>query len=292
MTRLLLGVSVFAATAAANAFPLTSQRWSAPIALDVPGFTYEPGFNYDGIIAMSNCSASLVRFKSSQDSDLAIVMTNGHCIGGGHHGGMLEPGEVLVDFPKKFRVQLLDKSAKGLKTITTTRVLYAAMTGTDVALLEANETYAEIEQATQRKALTLADTVSPMNVGIDVASGYWKRTYTCKTEAIVSTLKEDGWTFNNSIRYSPTGCETIGGTSGSPIISKSTGEVIGINNTGNESGEKCTMNNPCEVDTDGKIIVRKGASYGQQTYLFYGCLGAGKNRIDVNKTGCELAKPE
>jgi V8-like Glu-specific endopeptidase len=288
VTQFLLSISVFAVATAAHAFPLTSTRWSVP--MQIPGFLYEQGFNYEGVVAMSNCSASLVRFKSSQDSDLAMVLTNGHCVGGGSHGGMLEPGEVLHNFAKKFRVELLNKDAKGIKKLNSTRILYAAMTGTDVALLELDETYAQIAQSVATQPLTFADQISPMGADIDVASGYWKRTYTCKTEVIVPTLKEADWTFKNSIRYSPKGCETIGGTSGSPIISKSTGEIIGINNTGNEDGESCTMNNPCEVDADGKTHAMKGRSYGQQTYLFYGCLGTGNERIDLGKPGCELAK--
>ena len=36
-------------------------------------------------IALSNCSASLVRFPSSVDTDRALMLTNGHC----YEGGML-----------------------------------------------------------------------------------------------------------------------------------------------------------------------------------------------------------
>ena len=87
-------------------------------------------------------------------------------------------------------------------------------------------------------------------------------------------MEEAGWSWTDSIRYSEPGCDTIGGTSGSPIIEEGTRVVVGVNNTSNESGQTCTMNNPCEVSKSGRKTVRKGYSYGQQTYQFYGCLQA------------------
>ena len=44
-------------------------------------------------IALSNCSASLVRYPSSLDSDRAMMLTNGHC----YEGGFLSAGQVLVN---------------------------------------------------------------------------------------------------------------------------------------------------------------------------------------------------
>jgi V8-like Glu-specific endopeptidase len=124
---------------------------------------------------------------------------------------------------------------------------------------------------------------------MEVISGYWMRGYSCNIETFVPKLEEDGWVCEDSIRYSRPGCETIGGTSGSPVIRAGTRTVIGVNNTGNEDGEKCTMNNPCEIDKDGKIVFQKGYSYGQQTYWVYSCLNQ-YNEIDLKVPGCQLAK--
>ena len=94
----------------------------------------------------------------------------------------------------------------------------------------------------------------------------------------------------DSIRYSPTGCEVYGGTSGSPVIAKGERVVVGVNNTGNESGKECKMNNPCEIDESGNVTVIKGRGYAQQTYWFYSCLSMDFD-IDLAKPGCELPKP-
>ncbi len=120
-----------------------------------------------------------------------------------------------------------------------------------------------------------------------VISGYWKKIYACQIDGFVNVLREDQWTFTDSIRYSKPGCETIGGTSGSPIVDPTSREVIGINNTGNENGEECTMNNPCEVDTDGTITADEGTSYGQQMYTIYGCINA-QSQFDLTVATCKL----
>jgi hypothetical protein len=122
-----------------------------------------------------------------------------------------------------------------------------------------------------------------------IPSGFWKRIWTCQVNGFPSTLRESVWTFHDSIRYS-TGCTLIHGTSGSPIVDSATGRVIGINNTGNDDGAVCTLNNPCEVDPNGNATVHKGQSYGQETYWFTTCLGAA-NVLDLTKSGCLLTKP-
>lgn len=301
----ILAVTTVLVSAHAVAFPLTSKNWGQEPVQDSSQHwmmkktnqptkvspTYSEGFAFEGIIALSNCSGSLVKFRNTKDDARALMLTNGHCVSKGIFGGMMQPGEVIVNEKASMRVSLLDKAGKGIMPLTTTRILYATMTTTDVALYELSSTYADITKQTGVKALVIADTAPAMAQEIQIPSGYWRRTYTCNSDIVIPELREGGYVFKKSIRYSEPGCETIGGTSGSPIVSSSTGEVVGINNTGNEDGEKCTMNNPCEVDDNGQIAVRKGRSYGQQTYWFYGCLSADQHQIDLTLPTCELAKP-
>src|SRR3546814_2272200 len=63
-------------------------------------------------------------------------------------------------------------------------------------------------------------------------------------------------TLFRSVRYTSS-CNTIGGTSGSPVIDDATGKVVAVNNTGNEDGARCTVNNPCEVAENGTVTVRR-----------------------------------
>jgi V8-like Glu-specific endopeptidase len=245
-----------------------------------------PGTDFTGIAALSNCSASLVRYAESVSTDKALVLTNGHC----YEGGFLQPGQVLVNKASTRSITLLKPDSSRAGTVRADKILFGTMTKTDMILYEVNATYASIKSRLNVTPLTLAKQGPADGAGMAVVSGYWKRIYTCSVQATIPQLREGDWTWQNSIKYQQPGCETIGGTSGSPVVSTATGEMIGINNTGNEDGERCTVNNPCEVDADGNVTVDQGAAYGQQTWWLYTCLTANRT-IDLNKSGCELPKP-
>lgn len=280
-------ITVFAFLISAQAFalPLGLTTDRTPLANATNISSEDIAYNFEGIIALSNCSASLIRLKDSVDTDEALVLTNGHCI-----GTMPEPGEVITNRPSSRQMSVLNpKNGRAIGTVEATKILYSTMTGTDMTIYVLKQTYADILSLYNIRARMLADHYPRVGEEIDIISGYWKIGYSCNVEAIIPTLREDGWTMHESILYSRPGCFTKGGTSGSPIISVKTGEVIGVNNTGNENGEKCTMDNPCEVDVNGNITYEKGRAYGQQTNWLYGCL-SGHLEIDLNRPGCKLAK--
>ena len=244
----------------------------------------DPNYDFNGIIKLSNCSGSIIHFTGMPVTAKAIAMTNGHCLG----SGMPDPGEVVVNQAVSRSMRVYNKSQKSV-SIAATKVLYSTMTNTDITLYELKDTYKDL-MAKGVDAFELEATHPGLGTSIDVVSGYWDRGYRCDIDAFIYELKEAGWTMKDSIRYSATGCNTIGGTSGSPIIQTGTRTVIGINNTGNEDGDRCTMDNPCEVDAQGNVVVRPHASYGQQTYRIYSCLTPAFT-IDLNMPNCELYKP-
>ncbi|MFF1955068.1 putative Ig domain-containing protein, partial [Kitasatospora herbaricolor] len=235
-------------------------------------------------IALSNCSASLVRYPASVDTDRALMLTNGHCL-----PTMPSAGQVIQNASASRSGTLLSPSGASLGTVQADKVLYATMTGTDVALYQLTDTYASITTKYATTALTISDTHPVDGSSMFIPSSYWKQTWNCSVNGFVGTLREDEWTWHDSIRYS-TGCNTTHGTSGSPIVDATSKRVVGINNTGNDDGAMCTLNNPCEVAADGTTKVTKGQSYGQQVYWFTTCLGTGRV-IDLNVSGCLLTKP-
>jgi hypothetical protein len=239
-------------------------------------------------IALSNCSASLVRYPSSLDTDRAMMLTNGHC----YEGGFLSAGQVLVNRTSSRTGKLLNASGTSVATVKADLVLYATMTGTDVTLYRLTRTFAQLRNTTGLNALTIASTHPVDGHAISIPSGYWKTTYSCAINGFVGTLREDQWTWHDSIRYlyPNSTCQTIGGTSGSPIIDNTSLQIVGANNTLNEQGQACTLDNPCEVNADGSLTYTKGQNYGQETYWFTTCLTT-TNAIDLNKTGCLLTKP-
>ena len=282
MNKLLIVLALICANSA-YALPINFiEQGSTQKLLDETSryFTYD----FEGIVKFDNCSGSLIKFAGQPMTAKAYVLTNGHCIQ--KRGGFLKPGEVW-SHRKLRRNMRIYKADMTLVRVTSTKIVYATMTDTDSAIYELRETYAELANKGIRP-FELDNQHPFVGMNIDIVSGYWDRGYRCHIDAFIPQLLEGDWTFTDSIRYSAKGCDTIGGTSGSPIIETSTRKVVGVNNTGNKRGGRCTLNNPCEQDENGDITVMK-RSYGQQTYQFYTCLSV-DFQVDLSLPGCDLPK--
>ena len=265
----LLATATLTAPAATAAQPATAPAVAA--------------IDFSGTVALNDCSGSLVKLGGAPTSGPALVLTNGHC----YEGGFLDPGEVLVNKSSSRTFTLLSASGGNLGTLRASKVAYATMTDTDVTLYQLNTTYDAIKSRYGINPLEISAAHPTQGTAIKVVSGYWKKIYSCNIDGFVYRLKEGDWTWKDSIRYTPS-CDTIGGTSGSPIEDAS-GKLIGINNTGNENGERCTVDNPCEVDQNGNVTVHEGTNYGEQTYLLAACMTG--STVDLTKAGCVLPKP-
>ncbi|MDT0469981.1 trypsin-like serine peptidase [Streptomyces gibsoniae] len=241
--------------------------------------------DFAGTVSLSNCSGSVIRFPNSADTDPALVLTNGHCL----EAGFPDPGQVIVGQSSSRTFGLLNSAGSKVATLRASKVAYSTMTDTDVTIYQLTTTYAQIKSSYGISALTVADTHPVAGTAIKVVSGYWKRIYSCNVDGFVYRLKEGDWTWKDSVRYT-SACDTIGGTSGSPVLDNSTGKVVAVNNTGNEDGERCTVDNPCEVDANGTVTVRQGINYAEETYLIPACFGTG-NKLNLNASGCTLPKP-
>jgi V8-like Glu-specific endopeptidase len=263
---------------------LGAAMFAAPVAQAAPAPAEFSAVDFSGTVALNNCSGSLVRLASAAPADPALVLSNGHC----YEGGFPAAGEVIVDKSSSRTFSLLSPDGQQrLATLRATKMVYATMTDTDVSLYQLSTTYGQIQRQYGIRALEISSVHPTQGTAIKVVSGFWKKIYSCDIDGFVYRLKEAEWTSKDSIRYTPA-CHTIGGTSGSPIVDASTGKLIGVNNTGNEDGQRCTENNPCEVDQNGDVTVRKGINYGQETYLLAACMTGSK--IDLTLPGCRLPK--
>ncbi len=272
-------------TAVAWAIPQAPFDALNPSHLKVNVHGENQDYDFEGIIKLSNCSGSLVLFNGMPTTAKAVVMTNGHCIQ--KAGGFLSPGEVWVNKNISRALKVFDKNMK-LHSVQATKILYATMTQTDVAFYELKETYDDIAAAFNVTPFALDGVHPVIGQSIDIVSGYWDRGYRCDIDSFIFAIREDAWTWSDSIRYTDT-CDTIGGTSGSPLIARTERRVIGINNTSNEDGKVCAMNNPCEVNEDGEVFARQGVRYGQQTFNVYTCLTP-DFKFDVTREGCTLPR--
>jgi V8-like Glu-specific endopeptidase len=279
--KILFGL-LFAITSV-SAYAIPQAPFNALEVKSAPDASLALAYDFEGIVKLSNCSGSLIIFAGMPITAKAIVMTNGHCIQ--KPGGYLNPGEVFHNRPISRAMKIFDRDMK-LFPIQATKILYATMTNTDVAFYELDQNYVQIMQATNVRPFIL-DGVHPVQgTSIDIISGYWDRGYSCDIDSFIFKMKEGAWTWNDSIRYTST-CDTIGGTSGSPIIARGERRVVGINNTSNEDGQVCTLNNPCEVNENGDINAAQGVRYGQQTFNVYTCLTP-SFEFDLTSPLCEL----
>lgn len=302
MTRRLIGTAAAALTCgallvgpavAANADPApTAPRLEKPaptaprLQNPAPTAPVKAATDYHAIVALSNCSGSVVRGPKSTDDDPALVLTNGHC----SELGMPGPGQVIVNRSSSRGFTLLNNSGTGsLGTLRASQIEYSTMTDTDVTLYKLRTTYAQLKAKYGTDALRLSPDHPQAGTAISVVSGYWRTTYNCSIDAFVYRLHEADWIWKDSLRYTSS-CNTIGGTSGSPVVDNASGLVVGVNNTSNENGEQCTLDNPCEIDQNGATTIHQGIGYGQETYLLTQCLTA-TNDIDLTQPTCQLPKP-
>ena len=283
MKRLLLGfATVIGLGDIAYAFP-DVNRPIETLTFDSDR-SFRADYDFTGIVSLGNCSGSLVRFDDSSADDPAMILTNGHCV------RLIDPGVVIINERSRKSFTVLNQDARRIGRVNATRLMYATMTKTDFALYELRETYAQIEQKYSIPALTLSRDYPEIGSEIEIISGYWRRGYACQVENIAYQLKEGDWLFTDSIRYSRPGCEVIGGTSGSPAIDAVSRLVIGVNNTTNEKGQECRINNPCEISEDGDLFYEQGVGYAQQTAWVYSCRD-NSGKFDISVKGCLLPQP-
>lgn len=283
-TRRWTAAAAFAIAVVVSAPALASAQGSIAPAETTSDVAAAPAAtDFSGTVALSNCSGAIVRWSTSKATDLALMLTNGHCY------GFLDPHQVVVNKPAVRDVTLLNSDGSTAGTVETTTLLYSTMWTTDVSLYQMSLTYQQLQDQYGVPAITVASTrPNPKDQAISVISGYWKTEYDCNLNGFAYRLHENGWTWRKSLRYSDGGCQIIGGTSGSPVLDSNRVE-IGINNTINEQGQRCTLDNPCEENRAGKITVHLNRGYGQQTWVFYTCLT--NNQLDLSKSGCMLPSP-
>ncbi len=197
--------------------------------------------------------------------------------------------EVLVGEPTNRGVDVFDASGEAVMSTVATEIVYATMHKTDLAVLRLEATYRELRDDWGITALMLVPEPGLVGEAVAIVSGYWEYVTTCHLDGFVYSMLESRYTWWNSLRFTQE-CETFGGTSGSPVISVATGEIIGVNNTGYEGGAECSHNNPCEVDEAGEVTTIEDGSYGQQTWWLYSCIDT-DFALDLERDGCELPAP-
>lgn len=240
---------------------------------------------FAGTARLPGCSGSVVRWASALDDDPAVVLTNGHCV----KLPFLGARDVLVDVRQYKQIELLDGRGDVAMTVRGVHLRYASMYRTDLAVYELRETYADLAEGGVTP-LVLSTSGPSRGDKIRIPSGYWVEQHGCTTTGTAYRVHEREWDWWRSIRLPALdGCAIRGGYSGSPIVSRETGEVVGIANTGYVGGRRC-IDSACEENQRGVVRMVRHMNYGQQTWWLHTCIGADR-RFDVSTPGCRLAEP-
>jgi V8-like Glu-specific endopeptidase len=249
-------------------------------------FSFAAINDFNGAVEINGCSGFLFRYPQSRPQDRALVMTAGHCAS---LGRPLKHREYAYQLESKVQVKILSGDGTKRKSIVWTRSLvYATMTDTDLAIYELEASYKDLRQIFQTDPLVLGAARPFAGLQVDVISSRLRKIYHCAVEAVVPMLVLEDYVWLDSIRYTRTGCKTVAGTSGAPVVNALTREVVGINNTGNDPKvDHCNGRNACEVNRYGEVTFVRGASYGQQTSFVLTCVDGSRN-FDVQLPGCRL----
>lgn len=237
------------------------------------------GYSLSGVASLGDCSGSVVQFINQKENEQAYLMTNGHCV-----GRPPSMGTAVYNKSVSRRFFVHDNTGN-LFQVDTKLLVYATMTGTDIAFYQLEQTINEIKKVA--RVFVVDNAPAAIGEQLTVSSGFWAKSWECQLEETLFQLKEDEWTWVDSLFLGGNDCKMIDGASGAPIISNKKDTIVGIWNTWNEKGGQCQLNNPCEVDELGQIKVVYLRRYGQQTWKIYSCLNP-KNMIDLTLPGCLL----
>ncbi|CAO0836453.1 hypothetical protein SMICM17S_04977 [Streptomyces microflavus] len=83
-------------------------------------------------------------------------------------------------------------SGSGVGTLKASKIAYGTMTDTDLSLYELTSTYEQIESSYGIRALELETAHPVAGTAITVASGYWKRTYSCDIDGFAHGSRRAG----------------------------------------------------------------------------------------------------
>ncbi|WP_163570090.1 trypsin-like serine protease [Fodinicola feengrottensis] len=237
-----------------------------------------------GTVELDRCMASVVRTPDARPGSKALLLTNGHCV----EGARPAVGSALVDQPANRPIAIQDSEGYDKVTATANRLVYATMTGTDIALYRLDKTYAQLAAQGEK---VFQVTTKPVGAGahVDVLSGAYRQP--CTVQAVISHLREAGYQQDNSFRWAATdNCYLGPGYSGSAVIASDGNTIVGVHNTSNRDGAQCTDGNPCEVAANGTVTSVQGRTYGQQINAIPACLTA-QSTLDLFAPGCVLARP-
>lgn len=223
--------------------------------------------NMNGLAIVASCSGAVVKKMNSLPKDQVLVVTNGHCLDMksllSRESYYLKPGEIISNIKAnqiKEAPVISIFSATKTHLVELSEIVFATMTGTDVSVLKLNITYKELMDKYQITPKLFNANIDLQNVNIQVHASYYNRMQNCKIINRVN-LKEGEYSTHKALKFSSE-CSIYNGYSGSAVLVDN--QIVGLANTHFSGNDKlCSLNNPCEISTDGVTLPNQiGQSYG------------------------------
>jgi hypothetical protein len=253
---------------------------------------------YTGVASLSSyvagCTAFFVDTRpAAADTAPAYVVTSGHCVAN------LADNTVIVDQPLAAWVafNFFYDTEKRQVQLNASKIAYATMKGTDLAIVEMKATYGQLIAAGVRPLAlsnsqhSAGERILAVGAPTEHMPPFEKflRLGAC-TLGARADLIEFNWHWWGFYRND---CPDIyGGSSGSPVLAASTGDVIGVLNTGTgDSYYKggsfdCYLGRPCELTPTGYKVVEE-TNYAAPVAGLADCFTAG-GILDIHREGCPL----
>jgi hypothetical protein len=242
------------------------------------------------------CTGTFLNTGAGPDGP-AYLLSNGHCASRQLPG----PRDVIVNRPSRgmnFRFNYFVDAGAAVYTVPIVRIAYATMHGTDVTVFQLAESFGSlVSKGFIPFRIAGRDVDGPTGVemvGIPqngvLRAQRFLRLSTCKL-ASRANVREGGYEWFGSFSHQ---CSSVGGSSGSPMISLETGEIVAINNTGvNDNAmndPECSLNRPCEVAPDGSVRTMVNFNYAERTSDITTCFDA-LGVFNLALPGCRLERP-
>jgi hypothetical protein len=221
----------------------------------------------------------------------AYVLTSGHC------AGAFGANEVIVERAEtgyEVAFGTFADTAGSESDIPSVAVAFATLKGTDLAVVELDATLGELEDGGWRAWRAASEPPAADEPVVVVGaplnpdgSPSFLRLSACLLEGSAGVVLERQWTWFDALRHR---CADVRpGSSGSPVISRRTGRLLGLVNTttlGSEGLADCALNRPCEAD-GASAAPLDGTSYAARVDGIEACFDE-TGRLELGRDGCPL----
>ena len=247
------------------------------------------------------CNGTVFIMPGMTDQRNVLVLTNGHCIGlGGFQwqgSSFPAPGEFLIDRDlqthEKTKLAIFKHPGQDPTIFSIEKIVFATLTGSDLAIVQINTTYAELRRLGYR-IFTIAQSLPPNGTTLYFLSYTVKHEGICAVAKTVAALVEGPFESNNVLKLTlDKRCGVPPGVSGTAGLQSGSDQIYAAANTEYTGPDKnCDIMNPCERDADtGALIFGvPGQAYAIPTSPLHACYDAASAQFNFKLAGCALIK--